>query len=62
MGDVAKFEYECFALYVEAYGQLPEFNDKNEFLHALTKSKIFGHRSSLLVHLNSTWARLKKHL
>ena len=28
MGDVAKFEYECFALYVEAYGQLPEFNDK----------------------------------
>lgn len=28
MGDVAKFEYECFALYVEAHGHLPEFNDK----------------------------------
>lgn len=28
MGDVAKFEYECFARYVEAHGQLPEFNDK----------------------------------
>ena len=28
MGEVAKFEYECFAVFVEAYGQLPEFNDK----------------------------------
>lgn len=30
MGDVAKFEYQCFAYYVEKYGQLPEFNDKKE--------------------------------
>lgn len=28
MGDVTKYEYECFALYVENYGHLPEFNDK----------------------------------
>ena len=28
MGDVAKCEYECFAIYVEAHGHLPEFNDK----------------------------------
>jgi len=28
MGEVAKFEYDCFALYVEKYGKLPEFNDK----------------------------------
>ena len=28
MGDVAKYEYECFALYVERHGHLPEFNDK----------------------------------
>ncbi len=29
MGDVAKFEYECFAKYVENFGCLPEFNNKN---------------------------------
>lgn len=28
MGEVAKFEYECFAIYAEAHGHLPEFNDK----------------------------------
>ncbi len=28
MGDVAKQEYECFALFVEKFGELPEFNDK----------------------------------
>jgi len=30
MGDVAKFEYQCFAHFVETFGQLPEFNDKKE--------------------------------
>lgn len=30
MGDVAKFEYQCFAHFVEKYGQLPEFNNKKE--------------------------------
>jgi len=28
MGDVAKLEYECFAVFVEHFGRLPEFNDK----------------------------------
>lgn len=28
MGDVAKFEYVCFAKYVEIFKRLPEFNDK----------------------------------
>jgi len=28
MGDVEKQEYECFALFVERFGELPEFNDK----------------------------------
>lgn len=28
MGEVAKFEYDCFAKYVELYEKLPEFNDK----------------------------------
>ncbi len=30
MGEVAKFEYECFANYVDKFGQLPEFNNKKE--------------------------------
>ena len=30
MGDVAKFEYLCFAHFVEKYGELPEFNNKKE--------------------------------
>ena len=30
MGEVAKHEYECFALFVEAFGNLPEFNDKRK--------------------------------
>ncbi len=28
MGEVAKFEYDCIATYVEKFGHLPEFNDK----------------------------------
>ncbi len=28
MGEVAKFEYDCFAHFVELFGQLPEFNDQ----------------------------------
>ena len=37
MGEVAKFEYDCFARYVELYGQLPKFNDKkNSPKHSLT--------------------------
>lgn len=29
MGEVAKFEYDCFAEYVERFGGLPEFNNKS---------------------------------
>lgn len=28
MGDVAKFEYECFAHFQNTFGSLPEFNNK----------------------------------
>lgn len=28
MGEVAWFEYECFARYVDRFGRLPDFNDK----------------------------------
>ena len=28
MGEIAKYEYDCFAEYLEKHGSLPEFNDK----------------------------------
>ena len=30
MGQVAQQEYECFAIFVEKFGRLPEFNDKKK--------------------------------
>jgi len=37
MGEVAKFEYDCFAKYVELFNELPEFNDKkNSKKYSLT--------------------------
>jgi len=42
------------------YVEMPEFNGKEDFLESLSKGEIHGHRSSPLVHLNSTWARVKK--
>jgi hypothetical protein len=30
MGDVAQFEYLCFAHFVERFGRLPDFNNKKE--------------------------------
>lgn len=30
MGEIAKFEYDCFAEYVAKFGELPEFNDKKK--------------------------------
>ena len=42
-----------------AYVEMPEFNGKDEFLQALAQGKIHGHRSSPVMHLFSTWAKLK---
>jgi predicted metal-dependent phosphoesterase TrpH len=42
--------------------EMPEFNDKDEFLASLAKGKISGSKSSPTVHFASTWTRLKKHL
>jgi len=42
-----------------AYVEMPEFNGKDEFLQALAQGEIHGHKTSLLVHLFSSWARLK---
>jgi len=37
MGDVARFEFQCLAKYVESYGELPEFNDMQKSKkHSLT--------------------------
>lgn len=45
-----------------AYIEMPEFNGKNEFLLSLAQGKIYGNKSNPVVHLASTWARLKKNL
>jgi len=45
-----------------AYVEMPEFNGKDDFLQALAKGKILGHRTSPLVHFASAWARLRKKL
>jgi len=45
-----------------AYVEMPEFNGRDEFIQALRKGKIFGRRSSILVHFSSSWTRLKRQL
>ena len=42
-----------------AYIEMPEFNSQDDFLQALAQGKIYGQRTSPLIHLFSTWARLK---
>jgi predicted metal-dependent phosphoesterase TrpH len=45
-----------------AYVEMPEFDNKDEFLKALAQGRIQGKRSGLRVHFYSTWARFKKQL
>jgi predicted metal-dependent phosphoesterase TrpH len=45
-----------------AYVEMPEFNNRDEFLLSLAQGKIFGNNSSLITHFSGTWARLKKRL
>ena len=42
-----------------AYVEMPEFNGRDDFLQALAKGKICGHRTNPLVHFNSFAQRLK---
>jgi predicted metal-dependent phosphoesterase TrpH len=44
-----------------AYVEMPQFSNKDEFLKSLAQGKICGHKSSPLVHLASTRNKLKKH-
>lgn len=43
-----------------AYVEMPEFNGKDDFLQALSRGKLAGHRTTPLIHFSSTWSRLKK--
>ena len=43
-----------------AYVEMPEFNGKGDFLQALVKGKICGHRANPVTHISSAWAKLKK--
>jgi predicted metal-dependent phosphoesterase TrpH len=45
-----------------AYVEMPEFNNKDEFLKALAQGKIRGGRSGMFVHAFSVWARLRARL
>lgn len=42
-----------------AYVEMPEFNGKDEFRHALAQGRIHGRRSSLTLRLFSSWAKIK---
>ncbi len=39
MGEVAKSEYDCFAIYVEKFGSLPEFNQRESPKYSLSYEK-----------------------
>ena len=43
-----------------AYVEMPEFNGKDDFLQALAKAKLSGHRTNPLTHFGSAWTRIKK--
>jgi predicted metal-dependent phosphoesterase TrpH len=45
-----------------AYVQVPPFDTPTDFLSALKQGKIGGHRSSQLIHIGSTWAKVVKTL
>ncbi|MFH1647228.1 MAG: PHP domain-containing protein [Chloroflexota bacterium] len=42
-----------------AYVEMSEFKDKDEFLRSLARGKIHGGRSSPVMHVFSTWAKMK---
>lgn len=46
MGDVAQFEYWCFAHFVDVFGKLPEFNNKQD---ALKYSLTVGRKAAAAV-------------
>ncbi len=45
-----------------AYVEMPEFNNQDDFIQALAKAKICGHRTNPLIHFLSLGNRIKKRL
>jgi len=43
-----------------SYVEMPEFNGRDDFVNCLAQGKIFGRRSNPLLHLASSWVRIKK--
>jgi len=43
-----------------AYVEMPDFNTKEEFLNSLSVAKLYGRKSSPLIHLISTTAKFRK--
>ncbi len=46
----------------DAYVEMPEFSGCQDFLSALARGTVFGHRTNPFVHINSVLARLKSKL
>ena len=42
-----------------AYVEMPEFKGRDDFLPALAKGKVVGHRTNPIIHFASIWSRLK---
>jgi len=42
-----------------AYVEMPEFESRDDFLQALTRGKVIGHRTNPLTHFASAWNKLK---
>ncbi len=57
-GSDAHTSYEIGNAYVE----MPDFNNRDEFLKSLAQGRIIGHRTNPLAHVNSLWARLRSNL
>jgi len=45
-----------------AYVEMPEFNGPDDFLKCLAQGRIFGSKSSSLVHFASIWAKIRKRI
>jgi predicted metal-dependent phosphoesterase TrpH len=45
-----------------AYVEMPEFDGPKDFLNCLAQGRIFGKKSSSLVHFASMWARIRKRI
>ena len=45
-----------------AYVEMPEFDGPDNFLNCLAQGRIFGDKSSPLVHFASMWAKIRKNI